>query len=392
MYETSKMFHLKLFSQMKAMFLVIMNVHLLFGYSKVSVMDIISADIIDDALNTSNHSPVFIIIKCHLPVSNVDCKHTDKHDGYNGKIAWHKVELDDNMKYMYQSELDRIIEGFPDRSVYNCFDPLCDCEEHCNEIDHLCEDLINCCLKADKVFPRCSNFKSCKPGWTENVAPYKKECSFWYSLWCQAGKPTSGDVYSYLREAKHQYLYAVRCIKRRENDLRKEKLLENISTNNTRDLFKEVKKINSSRQQPTAINKLTDRGEIAEHFAVKYKELYNCAQNDPVIMERITDYINSDLNNNLQVNDMMVSVDMVIDAVKNLNHRKGDGDTTFSSSHLIYSSQKYFSQLAKLFTAMLVHGHQPNALLLATIISIPKATGVILQVTLIIGALPYHQV
>jgi hypothetical protein len=183
-------------------------------------------------------------------------------------------------------------------------------------------------------------------------------------LWCQTGKPGSGVVYSILREAKRQYLYAVRRIKRRQNELRKEKLLEYISGNNTRDLFKEVKKINSSRQEPAAINKLTDHSDITEHFAVKYKELYNCAQNDPVII--------TELKCKLQVSDMIVSIDMVSDAVKNLNHRKGDGDTSFSSSHLIYASQKYFSLLAKLLTAMLVHGHQPNALLLATIISIPK--------------------
>ena len=42
------------------------------------------------------------------------------------------------------------------------------------------------------------------------------------------------------------------------------------------------------------------------------------------------------------------------------------------SDHLILASERFHQQMAKLFTARLIHGHQPQDLLLATITSIPK--------------------
>jgi hypothetical protein len=62
----------------------------------------------------------------------------------------------------------------------------------------------------------------------------------------------------------------------------------------------------------------------------------------------------------------------VDDAVKKLKPMKGDGDCGFSSSHLLHSSVLFRARLAALFTAMTKHGHQPAALLSASIISIPK--------------------
>ena len=179
-------------------------------------------------------------------------------------------------------------------------------------------------------------------------------------------------MYTYLREAKRQYHYAIRRIKRKENELRKEKFLEYISANNTRDLFKEIKKINGRKQSPMTVNNLTDHKEIAECFAKKYEQLYNCKSNDKMIMNKVMDYIDSDLKQCQQVSSMLVSLDCVKKAVKNLKQKKSDGDKGYCSSHLIYASDKYFTLLAQLLTAMFVHGHQPNDLLLATIISIPK--------------------
>ena len=220
------------------------------------------------------------------------------------------------------------------------------------------------------MLPRNNHVKRCKPGWNEHVGPYKQECSFWFKLWCQAGKPTQGVLFDYYKDAKKQYLYAVRRIKRRENELRKEKLLDQMCKNNSRDFFKEIKKINSCHRTPESVNSLTDPKSIAQLFAHNYETLYNSVANDNKIMNDVLDYINDGLDHCLE--ETKVTVNMVKKAVKKLKKEKNDGDKGLSSCHLIAASDQYYEELSKLFTAMLVHGHEPEALLMATIVSIPK--------------------
>jgi hypothetical protein len=76
--------------------------------------------------------------------------------------------------------------------------------------------------------------------------------------------------------------------------------------------------------------------------------------------------------NRVSPDECLISLNDVDDAVKKLKPMKGDGDCGFSSSHLLHSSVLFRARLAALFTAMTKHGHQPAALLSASIISIPK--------------------
>ena len=50
----------------------------------------------------------------------------------------------------------------------------------------------------------------CTAGWTEYVQPYQEESKFWHSLWMSAGKPNVGALYECMKQARHQYKYAVR--------------------------------------------------------------------------------------------------------------------------------------------------------------------------------------
>ena len=74
-------------------------------------------------------------------------------------------------------------------------------------------------------------------------------------------------------------------------------------------------------------------------FARKYKEPCNINQNSET-MDRIISYINSELQHKDQASDIIITAEIVKKAVKSLNHKKGDGDKNYSSSHLIYASVK----------------------------------------------------
>ena len=115
---------------------------------------------------------------------------------------------------------------------------------------------------------------------------------------------------------------------------------------------------------------ITDESEIANHFAVKYEQLYNSLTADPVKLQDISDRIKRDLCN--EGGDSFVTVTELKDAIKKLKHAKSDGDVGFYSSHLIYASESYYCHLASLFNSMYVHGYLAALFMSANILSIPK--------------------
>ena len=217
------------------------------------------------------------------------------------------------------------------------------------------------------ISSKSKQFINIKPGWKEYVKPYKDECNFWYQVWKSAGKPTHGALHDYMREAKRQYTYSVRRIKRRENAIRLEKLSQCILESNSRDFFRELKKMRPKRVAPS-INCLSDSKDIADCFAQKYRDLYN---SNPSNLDFVDEYIKTQMKGNNTMTTK-ISASTVSDAVHSLKQNKNDGDKGFLSNHLIYASQLYFESLAYLLTAIFNHGYVPETLLLATIVSIPK--------------------
>ena len=67
-----------------------------------------------------------------------------------------------------------------------------------------------------------------------------------------------------------------------------------------------------------------------------------------------------------------VSVNEVIKGIKCLNNDKSDGDKGTVSNHFIHAPHKFIVILTSMINSMIIHGHSPNELLNAILISIPK--------------------
>jgi len=103
----------------------------------------------------------------------------------------------------------------------------------------------------------------------------------------------------------------------------------------------------------------------------KYCVLYNSVESDPEKMSALRGSIEAG-SAAATPEAFAVSCEDVSRAISMLNSGKGDGDRGLNSNHLLFSSRSFKAELAKLFTAMYLHGHQASALLKATIVSIPK--------------------
>ena len=143
-----------------------------------------------------------------------------------------------------------------------------------------------------------------------------------------------------------------------------------LSKDKSRNFFKEIKRMYPKSTVSPCINSLTDPQDIAECLARKYEAVYNKSVPKMDFIEKsIENGINCDDINT--INDAL-TFQSVKKAVDSLNAEKSDGDKGYNSCHLIYASDLFYEQLCHLLRAVYVHGHQPEALLLATIISITK--------------------
>ena len=329
-----------------------------------------SADVIHEGINPSKHCPIALKLNLACEPSIPRDQNTDS-PSYGSKIEWHKAK-----PYItrYQHELDRLLADleFSGTHASHCGDWHCNNREHLRDIDSWCDDLVQVALAADHVFPRRQQGPSrtlC--GWDESVGHFKSESLFWHDVWNANGRPKHGWLFNQMRVSKKDYMYAVRRLKRRQKELKASKFAHAIANDNSRDFFKEVKKMSCKPKPINMINGVQDEYEIASVFRKKYETLYNSVLSDSSELAQVKRSV-LDAMSRSNWSNVAIDVDLVRKGVRRLNAQKKDGYSDYNSCHLIYGSQQYFCHLAKMVRAMYIHGYQPELLLNATIISIPK--------------------
>ena len=330
-----------------------------------------SVDVIVEASNTSNHRPITLDLKINATRSETVNYVSNNEKTVRNSIAWHKVSGDDQCVKMYQQNINSKLRSMTRPDVYLCQEINCKNKEHFQQLDRWCDDMVNLCLQSDSVLPQKGTMKKVMPGWTEHVKPYRENNTFWFNIWKSCGKPRNGHVFNYMKEARRLYMYAIRKIKRRQQYIRNERLASAMAENRSRDFFAEIKRMRPSLKITNGINGLNDPHEIAELFAKKYHKLYNSVPSSPRYIAAVEQYINQSLEHS-QPDGASVQYEMVKKAIQQLKHEKSDGDKGFISSHLIYASDNFHREVAKLLSSVILHGHHPQALVAATIISIPK--------------------
>ena len=74
-----------------------------------------------------------------------------------------------------------------------------------------------------------------------------------------------------MMRTRHRYHYAIRAAKNRDFDLRKQRLAEACSENNTKDMWRELKQMNPKRKVATcSMDEASTNKGVADVFAKKY--------------------------------------------------------------------------------------------------------------------------
>lgn len=286
------------------------------------------------------------------------------------KIAWHNITSYDS----YRTLIDELVSPLSAKPIVSldCCDLRCDNPQHRQEIDNVCSQLSDICLTAaDRTLPKVK-VKKTIPQWNKYIAPLKADVLFWGKIWRDMDRPSGNVVHTIYKSSRRKYHYAIRAHKNRDKQLRMANLAENIANNDSRNLWKEIKKIKGhSKVCPPNIDGSTDPKEINNIFKSKYETLYNSAASN---LDTIYKFIDCELNDGSRyfINESNVSRDLIDQAIHHLKRDKSDGDKGVWSTLVVETPASWRSVVAKLIQSMIKHGHYASELLTSTIISLPK--------------------
>jgi hypothetical protein len=164
-----------------------------------------------------------------------------------------------------------------------------------------------------------------------------------------------------MRRTRAAYHYAVRRIKRQENNIVRQRFAEAVLTDNTRNFWAETKKLtNQSHASAYMIDGCCDSSDIASLFANKYQALYNSVGYSSIEMEQLQSELLERVRYTANGDSANISVHDVESAISQLKYHKRDGYSGLSTNHFKHANASLYTYIAALFTGMLVHGVVPD--------------------------------
>ena len=158
----------------------------------------------DNALNTSDHFPVSLVLKvCDLP-GYIDCQKG------RSSLRWDKIDRA-SMYDSYEKPLGDLIDDM--RARYDV--------RAQEDIDLLFDSLVICIHQAAQGIPRSKYVSHLKPFWSEDLSQKKREKMYWFGLWKQQGRTLDDNdpVRMNMKLSKKIFRKTVKSIGRKyEND------------------------------------------------------------------------------------------------------------------------------------------------------------------------------
>jgi len=346
-----------------------------FIISKEMSKSVISAKVIHNGANLSDHDAISISLDLH-----VEYLTQNKPTVPNISVLWDKVSKLDIEKYKCELDIQlKNISCFDD--VDACGDMNCKDVGHILSIDDISRKLIDACLSAaSQTLPQNEpnrKAKTCVPGWSKIVEPCKKDALFWHAVWQSCGSPRYGVVAGIRKRTRAIYHKAIKQCKKDKDLHTSNSIASAFCDKNYKSFWESVKKLSKYKTNtPSSIDNANGSDEISQLFACKYDDLYNYVPYCDRKMELINNELNSLVETKCQLGKCgyshKISYADVKAAIDLLKSNKSDGDLGLNSNHLLMGTEVLFVMIAKLTTSMLHHGYAAPNLRLSTIIPIVK--------------------
>jgi len=329
--------------------------------------------VLHDVDNLSDHDPIMLDLV--LDVQYVGCAS----NVYTPRASWKKAsDLD---LFNYKSALSRNLANLHSQAAFlTCHDMNCSISHHFSALTDYVKGITDACINACKSSIPSTSLKQQSgriAGWSEYVQPLREKSLFWHHLWVENGRPHSGTVADCMRRSRASYHYAVRFVKKNEDNIRCERVVNSAAMNDIHNFWSEVKKIRASKPaRCRTVDGVSDDNGIAQLFASKYKDLYNSVPYNKSEMMKLIELIDANVINNGYTQDCVITAHDVKLAISKLKAHKSDGNFELNTDHFLNASDDLYIHVALLLSSVLVHGFSPKQLCTSTVIPIPKGCNV----------------
>jgi hypothetical protein len=311
------------------------------------------------SLGAHDHIPFSVDISLSLiPVTHGDCNDLPV------KIDWDRLTSRDI--YNYTELTDNLLTHVPvPYDCISCLDPSCSDPNHTQSLSTFYNDIVSCLTHASESSfsqRRSANFQ-CRPGWSDYVADFYDAYRESFVYWSANGKPRHGHVYDELRTAKARFKYALRFIKKEEENLRCDAIARKFSSKNPKSFWKEIRKHTASRVPlPNCIDGVTGNENIGRLWRDHYDQIFNCLN---TVRDKPVYDCNSESIESISPMD-------IEKAICSLQNNKACGLDNISAEHLKYSSRRIVVLLSMCFSSLLLHGFMPTDMISVVLIPLIK--------------------
>ena len=337
-------------------------------------LDIVShSQVIHSGDNLSNHEPIFLSITLDT-IPDVPNPVLGEENTSSPHPIWRKAT--EHHINNYRRDLKHSLDSIALNNGILCNDPNCSSNDHHNDLDVFCNNIINAIdLAVNTNIPSSVNksntSKNVVPGWSMYVKPYKDDARFWHAIWVSLGRPLNNEIHRVMKHTRNVYHYAVRRVKKQKIQIEQDNMLASFLDGKVPNLINELKKQRASSNTKAAshIDGQVGNENISNHFASKYSEIYNTNE---TVAE--TDLLLNNLN--ISDNDMsiveLVSPQIVYQAISCINSDKNDNMYNFKSNAFLNAADVLNNHLTLLFQSFLIHGYVPNELITCNLKPIVK--------------------
>lgn len=269
-------------------------------------------------------------------------------------VHWSKINK------TQQSEISQKIDMLIVNGNIMCYETLnctvegCSNSNHIRQLDQIFDDVIVMLLDSTKKFSH-QSIKKAKivPGWNANVKQLHSNARHHFLLWKGKGKPHEGIYLDNMKASRTAFKIALKKCKENEEQIRREKLLDNLKCKNFKAFWKEVNAIrNSNDSEINIVDGEKDSSVISQIFSDKYKKIFANQLSEPCPQE--TKECSS-------FKCIRFSKHDVLEGIKKLKPSVGmDG---IHSNHLKFCPDSCVNLIAELYSSFSRHFHVPVNLL-----------------------------
>ena len=322
--------------------------------------------------NTSDHDPICTNLNLNVNVISLPSRVFRPH------LSW-VMATSENLN-QYRANLSHSLSNVSiPYSALLCHNTKCKDSAHITALNQYAADMTEACLMAgDACIPQTTNRKTTGriPGWSEEVEPLRDKSIFWHNIWNECGRPRDGYVADCMRRTRASYHYAIRRVKKNEEQIIRNRIANCLLHDPTRNFWSEIRKIRNKKPANCRIvDGCANVESVAHLFASQYKELFNSVSYDSHEMQNIVDSVEKSINCDMY-GDCVMSCGDVRSAISRLKPHKNDNNGELSSDHFINAGDDLSAHIGFLFSAITSHGTVPHDFSLSTILPIPKIKNV----------------